>query len=283
MRDAVVLGRSRALSEPCSRGVFSKEEEEEKLEDEKKTVINLVEAHSLVQVKLEAKEYKTLMNAYYKDLLNAINKAKEEILFPEGKAPTDKEELKKAEADAIKKVLVHFSSSSLFPCSPLARGTHSVSMGISAPILILSPPDNPLLQQLVVRCFCYAVCFASFAVADVLTCCVLLPSAVVVRQVALRRVPGEVQQLQEELQGHPGLRHQGRHQGFLGLRLVSCCLSHARCDCRLTVPARARPRSYIAAEPTTLGKCMIIPSRYIGESLAPVFYVFVDGVIEEKA
>jgi hypothetical protein len=128
----------------CNIALRSKEEEEEKVDDEKKTVINLVEAHSLQAVKLEAKEYKALMGAYYKDLLAAINKAKEEILFPEGKAPTDKEELKKAEEAAAKKVCAAHP-----PCPRRAllilstvRGIHSELMAVHVSILILTPPDT---------------------------------------------------------------------------------------------------------------------------------------------
>jgi len=31
-----------------------------------------------------------------------------------------------------------------------------------------------------------------------------------------------------------------------------------------------------------IGKCMIIPARYIGEATAPTFYFFVDGILEQK-
>jgi len=32
-----------------------------------------------------------------------------------------------------------------------------------------------------------------------------------------------------------------------------------------------------------LGECLIIPARYIGESTAPVFYLFMDGIKSKKA
>jgi len=38
---------------------------------------------------------------------------------------------------------------------------------------------------------------------------------------------------------------------------------------------------YMANE-SELGKCMIIPARYVGEATAPTFYYFVDGIEEKK-
>jgi hypothetical protein len=91
-------------------GNASKEEAEEKLEDEVKTVINLVDSHSLQQIKLEKKEYTTLQNAYWRKLVNELNRRKGVMLFgAESKIPPSttaeqKEELKKLEAAATTKV-----------------------------------------------------------------------------------------------------------------------------------------------------------------------------------
>jgi hypothetical protein len=38
-----------------------------------------------------------------------------------------------------------------------------------------------------------------------------------------------------------------------------------------------------SAESATLGTCMIIPARYIGEALSPTFYFWMDGLVGEKA
>jgi len=91
-------------------GNKSKEEEEESVEDEKKTVINLVESHSLVQTTLEKKTFISLQTAYWKQLLAAINTKKNTILFgSDAKAPAQttaeqKEEYKKAETAAAAKL-----------------------------------------------------------------------------------------------------------------------------------------------------------------------------------
>lgn len=91
-------------------GNASKEEAEEKLEDEVKTVINIVLSHSLQLVKLEKKEYTTLQNAYWRKLVNELNRRKGMMLFgAESKIPPtttteQKEEAKKLEAAATTKL-----------------------------------------------------------------------------------------------------------------------------------------------------------------------------------
>jgi len=87
----------------------SKEEAEEKLEDEVKTVINV--AHNkLTQEKLDKKTYTTLQTSYWKALHGAIEKAQGVILFgseekiPEAKTAEQKEEFKKAKAAAEAKL-----------------------------------------------------------------------------------------------------------------------------------------------------------------------------------
>jgi hypothetical protein len=39
---------------------------------------------------------------------------------------------------------------------------------------------------------------------------------------------------------------------------------------------------YIPGEGATLGSCMLIPARYIGEAVTPSFYFFADGILENK-
>jgi len=39
---------------------------------------------------------------------------------------------------------------------------------------------------------------------------------------------------------------------------------------------------YIPGDGAELGKCMIIPARYIGEATSPTFYYFADGLVEQK-
>jgi hypothetical protein len=39
---------------------------------------------------------------------------------------------------------------------------------------------------------------------------------------------------------------------------------------------------FYTCEDGELGQCMIIPARYVGESPAPIFYLFVDGLREKK-
>jgi len=69
-------------------GNASKEEAEEGVEDEVKTVINLVDSHSLQPQKIEKKMFTTLQNGYYKSLLSEITKRKKVILYgSESKAP----------------------------------------------------------------------------------------------------------------------------------------------------------------------------------------------------
>lgn len=91
-------------------GNASKEEEEEKLEDDAKTVIDIVDSHSLQPVKLEKKEYTTLQTAYWRKLVAELNRRKGIILHgAESKIPAtttaeQKEEAKKLDAAATTKV-----------------------------------------------------------------------------------------------------------------------------------------------------------------------------------
>jgi len=91
-------------------GNASKEEAEEKLEDEVKTVINIVDSHSLQNIKLEKKEYTTLQNAYWRKLVAELNRRKGVLLHgDESKIPPtttaeQKEEAKKLDAAATTKV-----------------------------------------------------------------------------------------------------------------------------------------------------------------------------------
>jgi len=91
-------------------GNASKEEAEEGIEDEIKTVINVVESHSLSPTKLEKKAYTALQTGYYKLLLAEITKRKNVLLFgDESKAPPtttaeQKEEYKKLETAAAAKL-----------------------------------------------------------------------------------------------------------------------------------------------------------------------------------
>jgi len=39
---------------------------------------------------------------------------------------------------------------------------------------------------------------------------------------------------------------------------------------------------YLPGDGASLGGCMIIPARFIGEATTPSFYFFVDGLIEQK-
>jgi len=91
-------------------GNASKEEAEEGVEDEVKTVINVVESHSLVAEKLDKKTFVTLQNAYWKQLLTTITLRRNVMLFgseekiPEQKSAEQKEEFKKLEAAAAAKL-----------------------------------------------------------------------------------------------------------------------------------------------------------------------------------
>jgi len=91
-------------------GNASKEEAEEGVEDEVKTVINLVDSHSLQPIKLEKKEYIALQNAYWKALVTAITLKKNVLAFgseekiPASGTPAEKEEFKKLEAAAAAKM-----------------------------------------------------------------------------------------------------------------------------------------------------------------------------------
>jgi len=39
---------------------------------------------------------------------------------------------------------------------------------------------------------------------------------------------------------------------------------------------------FYTCEDGELGQCMLIPARYVGEAVAPVFYIFQDGIREKK-
>jgi len=88
----------------------SKEEADEGVEDSKQTVINVVQRHDLVDVKLEKKEFTTVQNAYWKALLASIQKAQGIALFgseekiPEQKTAEQKEEFKKLQTAAVAKL-----------------------------------------------------------------------------------------------------------------------------------------------------------------------------------
>jgi hypothetical protein len=88
-------------------GNASKEEAEEGVEDEVKTVINLVDSHGLQKVELDKKEYTTLQNNYWKLLVKALNEKKAAMVFgdevPASGTAAEKEEYKKLEAAAIAK------------------------------------------------------------------------------------------------------------------------------------------------------------------------------------
>ena len=60
------------------------------------TVINFIDAGNLQQVTFkDAKEFKSFQNAYWKALLEAMNKKRWQLLFGSSTAPTDnKEEVK---------------------------------------------------------------------------------------------------------------------------------------------------------------------------------------------
>jgi len=165
-------------------GNASKEEEEEKLEDEVKTVINIVEAHSLQKMELDVKEYKTLQNAYWKQLLDAINQQKIDLLF-EGKAPA-KEEAKAAETAAVAK---------------------------------LNKADKTKYEAILAQ---------------------------------IEKFKKNFKVLQD----------------FVKDEIVK---NFKEFD------------FYIPAEPTILGKSMLVPARWVGDATAPVFYLFTDGIVEEKA
>jgi len=91
-------------------GNASKEEAEEGLEDEKKTVINIVDRHELVQEKVDKKQYTALQNNYWKALLKGIEVAQGVALFgseekiPEKKTAEQKEEAKKLTTAAVAKL-----------------------------------------------------------------------------------------------------------------------------------------------------------------------------------
>jgi len=92
-------------------GNASKEEAEEGVEDEVKTVINLVDSHGLQKVEFSnAKEYTTVQTNYWKLLVAAINLKKNTLVFgteakiPANGTPAEKEEFKKLETAAVAKI-----------------------------------------------------------------------------------------------------------------------------------------------------------------------------------
>jgi len=76
--------------------------EDESVDDQKVTVINIVDAHSLQSMKISKKEYTLFIKDYYKKLIKKMNENKFEILFDDAeyKAPEDKAEAKAAEEEA---------------------------------------------------------------------------------------------------------------------------------------------------------------------------------------
>jgi len=84
----------------------SKEEEEEKLDSDKKQVINIVHAHDLQKIELSKKDFKTFQKQYWQKLKSAIDKMRYEALGlgEDYKAPADKTEAKNAEKAAIAKL-----------------------------------------------------------------------------------------------------------------------------------------------------------------------------------
>jgi hypothetical protein len=173
-------------------GNASKEEAEEGVEDEVKTVINLVDSHSLQPQKIEKKMFTTLQNGYYKSLLGEITKRKKVILYgSESKAPPSttaeqKEEEKKIEAAAIAK---------------------------------LKGPTKTEFESIQARFNSFKTNFPAIQ----------------------KFVKDEIMANFDEYE------------------------------------------FYTAAEPATLGSCMIVPARYVGEALAPTFYFYVDGLVGEKS
>jgi len=173
-------------------GNASKEEAEEGVDDEKKTVINLVDSHGLVVQKLEKKTYITLQTAYWKSLLTAINAKKATLLFgSEAKVPPQttaeqKEEYKKLETAAIAKL----------------KGLAKTEYDAAAARFTSFKKNFPALQK-----FVKDEILANFSEYDF----------------------------------------------------------------------------YTASEPVTIGSCMIVPARYIGEAPAPTFYFYMDGLLGEKA
>jgi hypothetical protein len=170
----------------------SKEEEEEGVEDENKTVINLVDSHSLVQTTLEKKTFISLQTAYWKQLLAAINTKKNKLLWgsdekaPPQTTPEQKEEYKKLETAAAAKL------------KGLAKTEYDAVVARFASF----KKNFPALQK-----FVKDEILANFSEFDF----------------------------------------------------------------------------YTAAEPVTVGSCMIVPARYIGEAPAPTFYFYMDGLHGEKA
>lgn len=70
---------------------------------EAKTVINLVNAHQLQEIKLKKKEFKAAQKSYWKALLKKMKRKRMSLLFndPDYEAPADKKEAKAAEAEAM--------------------------------------------------------------------------------------------------------------------------------------------------------------------------------------
>jgi len=76
--------------------------EDEAVDDQKVTVINIVAAHDLQSMKISKKEYTLFIKDYYKKLIKKMNEAKYQILFDDAdyKVPDDKAEAKAAEEEA---------------------------------------------------------------------------------------------------------------------------------------------------------------------------------------
>lgn len=79
------------------------EEDESVDASEAKSVINVVHAGSLQQINLSKSEYKTFQKAYWKKLLDALNKNKYKAIGWKGdyEPPEDKKEAKEAEVAAV--------------------------------------------------------------------------------------------------------------------------------------------------------------------------------------
>jgi len=49
-----------------------------------------------------------------------------------------------------------------------------------------------------------------------------------------------------------------------------------------TVMANFKEFAFFTCDDGILGECMLIPARYVGESTAPIFYFFEDGIRQKK-
>jgi len=88
----------------ASKGDGEEPVEDDSVEDQKVTVINIVEAHNLQKMGISKKEYTLFIKDYYKKLIKKMNSDKFDVLFDDAdyKAPDDKAEAKSAEDDAEK-------------------------------------------------------------------------------------------------------------------------------------------------------------------------------------